>query len=80
MEIYGYQKSGDDLLELKEMSLLCTIEELGKVIDFLEEVKKTHTMVRDKTDICHSHYRDWNLQWKKGEPDIIIVTQNNLER
>ena len=53
MEIYGYQKSGDDLLELKEMSLLCTIEELGKVIDFLEEVKKTHTMVRDKTDICH---------------------------
>ena len=52
MEIYGYQKSGDDLLELKEMSLLCTIEELGKVIDFLEEVKKTHTMVRDKTDIC----------------------------
>ena len=77
MKIFGYQKSNDDLLKLNEMSIQCDLDELEKIINFLKTVKKEHASVVGKIDMCHSHFRDWDKTWRKGEPDIIIVT--NLE-
>jgi len=79
MKIYGYQKDDDTLLKLEEMSLQCTIEELEKIIVFLKKVKMEHEKVSSGANICHSHWRDWDLTWTEGEPDIIIVTSNNVE-
>lgn len=75
MKIFGYQKDNDTLLGLEEVSLQCTIDELEKVIKFLLEERKQHTKVYKKTDICHSHLRDWDDDWKNGDPDLIVVTE-----
>ncbi|MBD5526815.1 MAG: hypothetical protein HDR02_00170 [Lachnospiraceae bacterium] len=76
MKVYGYQENQEVLLSLEEISLQCTIEELEKVINFLINTKEEHSAVYEKADMCHSHLKDWDATWKKGQPDIVIVTKN----
>ncbi len=75
MRLFGYQKDNDELLRLEEISLQCSIEELQKIIDFLNKTRTEHAAVESKTDICHSHFRDWDPEWKKSDPDIVVVTK-----
>lgn len=75
MRVFGYQKSSERLLELEEASIVCSIEELDKLIKFLNEVRTDHYAVKNQSDRCHSHYRDWDSAWKNNEPDIIVVTE-----
>lgn len=77
MKIFGYQKDGENLLKLEEVSIECNIEELENIAKFLCEAKNNHAAVADKTDMCHSHFRDWDSTWKKGEADLIVVTKFN---
>lgn len=74
MKVFGYQKESELLSELREVSFKCTIEELEKLIDFLEQAKVEHSRVEGKTDLCHSHLRDWDETWEKGNPDVIVVS------
>ncbi len=74
MQIYGYQKNGDVLINLEEVSLQCTLEELDDIINFLTKLRKEHADVLGKTNICHSHYKDWKMEWNQGDPDLIVVT------
>lgn len=74
MQIYGYQKDVDTLINLEEVSLQCTLEELDDIISFLTKSREEHANVIEKTSMCHSHFRDWNSEWKQGNPDIIVVT------
>ena len=74
MQIYGYQKKVDTLINLKEVSLQCTLEELDDIISFLIKSSEEHADVIGKASMCHSHFRDWNSTWKQGNPDIIVVT------
>ena len=75
MRVFGYQQNSEDLLQLEEISIECSIEELEKLIEFLNEVKTKHNAVKNQTDMCHSHYRDWKSDWNNKEPDIIMVTK-----
>lgn len=76
MKIFGYQKNGQELLELREATIACRgLDELDKIIDFLIEVRKEHASVSGITPMCHSHFRDWDSTWKKGDPDFIISNQ-----
>ena len=74
MQVYGYKKNSDDFVELQEASLECNIEELEKVISFLQHVKEQHSKVKGKSEICHSHYRDWDKTWNTELVDIIVIT------
>ncbi|MDR0840564.1 MAG: hypothetical protein LBN26_04160 [Christensenellaceae bacterium] len=74
MKIYGYQSHSDALLQLEETTFQCNLNELSNLIDFLLHVHKEHSAVADKTDMCHTHLRDWDTTWEKGSPDIIVVT------
>lgn len=82
MNIYGYS-NGSKLLKLKEISIETSIEELKDIILFLNHVKDEHMdrMVNMKykfplnTPICSLHLKDWNLKYKNGNGDIIIITQ-----
>ena len=76
MKFFGYKKNDDQLLELEEVSLECSLSELKEIIEFLDRAKTEHTSVMRKTDMCHSHFRDWKSSWKKGNPDFIIVTKS----
>ena len=79
MQIYGYQKDEDTLIDLEEVSLQCTLEELDDIIAFLTKSREDHKAVAKKTSMCHSHLKDWNLAWRQGNPDIIVVTTNDKE-
>ena len=74
MKIFGYQNDSENLLKLEEVSISCNIEELDKIVKFLYEVKNKHAAVADKTDVCHSHFRDWDLTWKKGRGRQVGVS------
>jgi hypothetical protein len=74
MKAFGYQNEGEELVELREVSFLCDIEEIEKIMKFLQEVKAQHSAVINKTDLCHSHFRDWDVSWKEGSVDIIIAS------
>lgn len=75
MKVYGYEKNGEDLLELEEMTFLCNLEELDEIIQFLQYVKKEHTGVNGETESCHTHLQDWKDNWTKGSTDIIVQTE-----
>jgi hypothetical protein len=79
MKVFGYQKDSEDLIELQEVSFQCNITELDKVIQFLQNVKEQHGKVIDEVELCHSHFRDWDVEWKADSTDIIVVTNSNGE-
>jgi len=74
MKVYGYEKSNEDFVELREASIECTMDELDRIIKFLQNTKEQHNKAKGKTEICHSHYRDWDKEWSKEQSDIIIFT------
>jgi len=74
MKIYGYQVESEDLIELQELSIQSNIQDLERLILFLQDVKEQHSKVIAETEMCHSHYRDWDKEWIIGSADIIIVT------
>lgn len=76
VKIYGYEKDSDELLVLKEISLLCSIEELDKLICFLQTAKSEHNKVKNESPMCHSHFKDYDMTEESGQPDVIIVTKN----
>ena len=73
MKIFGYQKDSEELMELEEISIQSDIAELDKIIEFLQYVKKQHRGIKEG-EFCNSHFRDWDIEWKSGSPDIIVVT------
>lgn len=77
MKVFGYKKASKDLMELKEVSFQCNIIELDKIIEFLQHIKHEHSKVGLKSEICHSHFRDWNDKWTQDSTDIIVVTNLN---
>ncbi|QAA33760.1 hypothetical protein [Clostridium manihotivorum] len=80
MKLFGYEKESEDLIELEEVSFECNIEELDKIIKFLQYVKCEHSKISSESGLCHSHFRDWDVEWKHESADIIIVTNYNDEQ
>ncbi|WP_100407848.1 hypothetical protein [Bacillus solitudinis] len=74
MKVFGYQKDSENLMELQEVSIQSDIKELDKIIEFLQEVKEQHRKGIGEVELCHSHYSDWDDEWKVGSTDIIVVT------
>ena len=79
MKAFGYQKGSEELIELQEVSFQSDIEELDKIIKFLLEVKEQHSKAMGEVEICHSHFRDWDVDWETGSTDIIIVTTSKRD-
>ncbi|MEN2776368.1 hypothetical protein ABCY62_15190 [Acetivibrio clariflavus] len=74
MKVYGYQFDSEELIELQEVSFQVDIKEIDKLIKFLQQVREQHSKVIDETELCHSHFRDWDTEWVTGTTDIIVVT------
>ena len=79
VKVYGYQFDSEDLIELQEVSFQADIRELDKLISFLQQVKEKHSKVISEVELCHSHFRDWDAEWKAGTADIIVVTTSKSE-
>ncbi len=54
--------------DVKEISLVCTTEELAQVIAFLQH---TYTLSASGGETIQQ-YRDWSHTWKKGDSDIVV--------
>lgn len=79
VKVFGYQKDSENLIELQEVSFQTDITELDKIIKFLQNVKEQHSKVIGEVELCHSHFRDWDDEWKPGSTDFIVVTDSNGE-
>ena len=80
MKISGYEKArqewyGDILLELNEIQIFCSLQELRKLKSFLEHARKEHSSV-EKLEHFHSHYCLWDKEWEWTEDsqDLVIYT------
>ena len=74
MKFYGYEPDSEKLSALEEVSIDCTIDELQMLIDFFTYVQERHSFVKDKTEMCHSHLKDW-CDHNDYKSDLIIVTR-----
>lgn len=78
MRLYGTKgRYARKDVTLKEITINCKEDELDKIINFLLDVKKYHSELKEKTPVCHTHLRDWDKTWRIGRPDIIIYTKFN---
>ena len=75
MKFFGYEKDSEKLMKLSEATFDGILEELEDLIDFLKTVQEEHSKVAKKTDMCHSHFRDWSNKWNKEASDFIVVTR-----
>ena len=75
MKFFGYEKDSEKLMKLSEATFDGTLEELEDLIDFLKTVQEEHSKVAKKTDMGHSHFRDWSNKWNKEDSDFIVVTR-----
>lgn len=76
MKIYGYQKNGELLLEMEEISIRCESKELDDVIDFLRSVR--NLMNDHGANFGHEHFNDWRRvkgSSTDGGADIVIAGQ-----
>jgi len=72
MKFYGI--INDEEISLNQIVLNCNLEEIQKLIIFLQIVKERHTFYLKDSDECHTHYKDWNKEWNRNIPDLVIVT------
>lgn len=77
MKLFGYEQGKRKLLELKEVSLQGSPEELLAAAAFLTEA--AHLMSVHGDSFGHMHYKDWqpeNPQWKEIKADLICVAES----
>lgn len=74
MQVCGYKRNSDDYVELREASLICSIDEIEKMIKFMQYVKERHSKGAGEEGIYYSHYRDWDKTWNPESTDIIAIT------
>jgi len=78
MEVFGYDKKDEEFekcLPLSQVTLSCKKEDIDKIIEFLNEVKKDCKNEKIENG-DHWHYRDFNDSWTEEEPDFIIYIEN----
>ncbi|MBV8255389.1 MAG: hypothetical protein JO154_22500 [Chitinophaga sp.] len=78
MKAYGYATGDEELtsLELSEVALLVTLDEIQDLIGFLKKAYEEHSQIKIKGDYDHSHLKDWKSNYKdKEHTDLIIVTK-----
>ena len=74
LKAYGYIGNSEEMVELKELTIKCDIDEIDKMISFLKITKQRHEYFADSGEVAHTHYRDWDKEWESEELDVIITT------
>lgn len=84
MRAFGYRQGDDESeepLELREVTLMCSGEDLRRLYNFIEKVLVSRSVDGsiDNGD-WHEHFRDRDGQWTKKESDVILfVTKRGAE-
>ncbi len=84
MRAFGYEKrnkESQEPVELREVTLMCSGEDLRRLYSFIEKVLVSRSVDGsiDKGD-WHEHFRDRDERWTREESDIILfVTQQGTE-
>ena len=73
MNIYGYKKGADHLMEMKEVTMQCNPKELNEIILFLCYVRDEWACLDGDTVDSYSHFRDWKVDWEKENGDLIVA-------
>ena len=71
MKIYSYQEEKEEYLDLKEISLVASADELKQVVKLLEKAIK---MKESKGGEDHIHLQDIWEEWSDELPDIVVTT------
>ncbi len=70
----AFTKSTDETeIELEELAIFVSIEEIQELIDFLKYVKEDHIIQRDKENlsVTHNHFSMWKGE-KQNKLDLQI--------
>lgn len=61
-------------VNLDEVSFVCSPEELSRLAQFFTKVKDDLIGYNFPYGECTIQFRDKDCEWKKGDPDVIIIT------
>ena len=77
MLAYGYPRNSESDYpeQLQEASLLCTKEELDRIIEFLQNLQSKSSSFESVTGI-HAHFRDYDKCWNASSSDFIICLRD----
>ena len=70
----GREKDGFSL-DLQEVTIKASIEEIDELIEFLQYTKKRHIFQREhyKTKLDHTHFQDWRREQGKAKSDFDLI-------
>ena len=82
---YGGKSRNKKASLINEVILSCSIEELDNIVNFLiyakdELIKEKKLRLKDSYNneksviMPHCHYQYWDKNWKKEDPDIIVIS------
>lgn len=74
MQICGRTVYGHFVDATKEVTIDCSIEQISRLIKFLQYVEKEFLEYSNIDESLHLHYRDWDTNWQIGTSDLIINT------
>jgi hypothetical protein len=79
MRAFGYTKGeneSEEPIELREVSMLCSIDDLRRLQAFLEKVitERSADNSLDKGP-WHDHFRDRDERWTDDEADFMICVE-----
>lgn len=76
MELFGYERNKKKTsLAISEASMICSKEELGKIIEYLQSIREE--IEEDYIDSNeHWHYSDYNDEWTEKDSEIVVFIDN----
>lgn len=78
MQLFGYERNKEKSLDISEATMICSKEELDKIIEYLqsirEEIKEDYIDPNE-----HWHYSDYNEEWVEKDSELVVFI-NNIEK
>lgn len=65
-------------VELKEVMLMGDAEELMELIPFIRISAERNAYYAESRENCHTHLSEWDKEWRNGDLEITIYS-NNIE-
>lgn len=78
MQLAGCERVTLRYVDLKDLTIVCTLDELGMLASFFQNTYKDALQasqdMSEQDTLHHTHYQDFCAEWVPAESDLIIAT------
>lgn len=78
MQLAGCERVTLRYVDLKDLTIVCTLDELGMLANFFQNTYEDALQVSqdasERDTLHHTHYQDFCAEWVPAESDLVITT------